>query len=487
MTPYRFRGNDDKLHSIDIPDSSGGINSRAQASEIENSFCTVLYNADISDPGKIKKRLGCNQVLNDLGTTPILFLVYLKAPSVDARMVHIFGKRMYKSTLPLETAGSWVDIDSTDHFTDNQTTTVGILAGNELFFSNGTDNVFSYNGTSITDEGATTSDPPKGKCLAYFKNRLWVANTTSNPDWVYFSNAGDAHTFNHSTQIFKVSTGDSTAVTNMVPYLESSLIIFKESSIHEIMVAGTAYSYWNLRPINSRYGCVAPECAKYHGGKIYFLAEDGVRVLPEPEHRMPLSFPIKTEIDDINWDYRSRARAIVFDNKYFLAVPTGSSTYPNKVYVMDLRTYGWTVYTGWNVGCWGIWIEDGAEVLMYGDSNDGIVRHCFKSTQFNDDSTAVNFQLETKAFNFQLPFNYKVGGELEVDIASSTGNTVTVSAAVDGGSYSQLGTCTSTTRFPLESMTNYKEIKFKLQNNATSTEQLIFNGYRVNTFPEEYY
>jgi hypothetical protein len=447
---------------------------------------TVAYNLDISTPGKKKKRLGNVAVLDDLGATPILCLIYLKAPSVDARMVHVFGQRMYKSTLPLETSGFWTDIDSSDHFTDNQTSTVAVLAGTKLFFSNGTDNVFSYDGTSITDEGATDTDPPKGKCLAYFKNRLWVANTTTNPDYVWYSNALAPQTFATSTQVFKVETGDSTEITNMVVYSESSLIIFKERSIHELLVSGATADYWNLRPLDTRFGCVAPECAKFYNGKIIFLSHDGVRALPVQQNTV--SYLIKTEIEDINWQYINRARAVVFDDKYFLAVPTGSSAYPDKVYVLDLNTNGWVVYTGWNVGCWGIWIENNEEILMYGDANDGRVYKCFVATAFNDNtSTAINYQEETKSFDFGVPLNYKHGGEVEIDIASSTGNTVTVSASIDGADYVSLGTCTSTTKFPLDSLNKFKRIKFKIVNNATSTEQLIFNGTRVVTFSEEYY
>ncbi len=476
---------DDNRLTVNIQDSSGGINTRFHETEIQDNQMTVAYNIDLSTPGKKKKRLGNVAVLNDLGALPIHGLIYQKAPSVDARMVFIYGSRMYKSTLPLETSGSWVDIDSTDHFTSNVLTTVSILAGDELFFSNGTDNVFSYNGTSITDEGATTADPPKGKCLAYFKNRLWVANTTSNPDYVWYSNSLDTHTFATSTQVFKVSTGDSTEITNMVPFETSSLIIFKERSIHELAVSGDTAAYWNLRPVDTRYGCVAPECAKYHNGKVYFLSHDGIRVLPI--EKQSVSYLIKSEIDDINWVYINRARMVIYDDKLFLAVPTGSSTYNNKVYVMDLNTGGWVVYTGWNVNCWGIYISGNEEILMYGDSNDGVVYKCFISTAFNDNtSTAINYQEETKAYDFGQPFLYKIGGEIEVEIASSTGNTVTVYAAIDGGSYTSLGTCTATDKFSLDSLGHFRNIKFKFVSNASATEQLIFNGFRVTTFMEEY-
>jgi hypothetical protein len=59
MAPIRFPdGTDDQYLTLEVPDSSGGVNSRFQAEEIENNQMTVAYNVDISTPGKKKKRLG---------------------------------------------------------------------------------------------------------------------------------------------------------------------------------------------------------------------------------------------------------------------------------------------------------------------------------------------------------------------------------------------------------------------------------------------
>lgn len=488
-TPPQYATPDDTPLIIDVPDSSGGINTSQHETEIADNQLTVANNIDLSNTGKKKKRLGTNKVLDDLGDLPINALVYLQAPSVDARMVHIYGQRMYKSTDPLATSGSWVDIDSTNHFTSNQTSTVGLEAGSNLVFTNGTDNIFTYDGTSITDAGDSNTTPPKGKVLAYFKGKLWIANTTAAPDYVWYSSAyvgtfSALLTYDRLVNVFRVDSGTSSQITNMVAFEDSSLVIFKEDSVYELLVSGDTASYWNLRPIDTRHGCPGFDCAKYYQGKIYYLSRDGIRTLPVQAD--PVSTLISDEIDDINWAYINRARAIVFDDCYYLSVPTGDSAYPNKVYVMDLGSNSWTVITGWNVGCWGIFINSGEETLMYGDANDGVVWHCYKSTQFNDASTAINYQEETKAFDFGQPFSYKCGGEIEISIISSTGNTVTVSAAIDGGSYTELGTCTATKIFRLDALGPYKNIKFKMVNNATSTEQLIFNGFRVVTYPEKY-
>lgn len=480
------RINDDPYMSMNVPDLSGGVNTRQHETEIQDNQLTVGDNINTSTMGKIKKRLGSNMTLDDLGDNhPILALNYLNAPGVDPRMCFIYNRRLYKSTDPINTSGSWVDIDSTDHFTADIASTDSILAGDIIMYSNGTDNAFSYDGTSITDEGATATDVPKAKCLAYFKNRLWAANTTTNPDYVYYSNTLAVQTFAQSTQVFKVSTGDGTAITNMIPYQGSSLVIFKEDSIHELVVQGTTSAYWNLRPIDVKHGCVAIKCAHEYGGTIIYLSRDGVRSLPPGQ--VPDSYLNKDAFDSINWGAIAKARAIIFDDKYYLAIATGVSSFNNSVFVLNLLTKAWTEITGWNVGSWGIWVDDNDEILMYGDAEDGEVNHCYKVTQFNDKSAAINFLVETKAYDFGHPFVYKVGGEVEVQIASSTGNTVTVYAAIDGGSYASLGSCTSTTKFSLDALEKFRNIKFKLQNNATSTEQLIITGIRVVTFLEEYY
>jgi len=470
-----------------------GMFTRGSVDAIPDDKASILYNVDTSVPGKRKKRLGAVTVLDDLGASPIIKMAYLKAPSVDARMCFIYGQRLYKSTTPLEESGSWVDIDSTDHFTADVKTTTFVVCGAKLFMSNGTDNVFSYDGTSITDEGDTNTDPPKAKVGAYIKNRLWLANTSTSPDFCWFSDTIAPQTWDRTTNVFKVSTGDGTDIMAMVPYQESSLIILKEDSIHELLISGDTSDYWNLRPIDTVHGCIAYNCALEYQGVIYYLSRDGVRTYPMADAmQLPLSWEIDDYVATINWDYATNAQMIVHNNKLYVAVPTGTSTYNDSVMVYDFTSKGWSIITGWNVGCWGIYVEKTAgntsaeeEVLMYGDSNDGTVKKCFKSTQFNDNATAINYQEETKKLNFGYAFK-KIGDYLEVVVDSSTGNTVTVSSSVDGAAYASLGTCTATTKFNLKGLGRFDNIKFKLQNDATSTEQLIMSKLTATARPCAY-
>ena len=200
---------------------------------------------------------------------------------------------------------------------------------------------------------------------------------------------------------------------------------------------------------------------------------------------------IDTTWKTINWDYITRSRMIIWDNKLLVAVPTSTSTYPNKVLCYDLLTKAWNIWN-MNVGCWGIYLEHTAastsayeEVLMFGDAADGKVYHLFKSTQFNDIAAAIDWDIQTKAYDFGYPDFYKAGGNFAVrfvtDIHASD-TAMTVSYNKDGGGWVALGTTKTSIKYPIDSLGQFKKIKFRMQQNATNTSQPVINGWTVDSF-----
>jgi hypothetical protein len=416
---------------------------------------------------------------------------YLKAPSVDERMIHICNRRAYQSTVPLSTTGSWSDIEGANRWTLNTYSTAMILGDNKVFITNGTEVVAYHNGAGILECGDTNTDPPKAKVGVYFKNRLWLFNTTSMPDGGWYSNALDTLTFDRAVNLFRVESGDATEVKAVIARGDS-IFIFKETSIHELVVAGGTAAYWNLRPIETRYGCAAMYCAIENAGVMYYLSFSGIRTLGGQFGEVPMSKLVKTTWDTINWDYIDRSRMIICDNKMYVSVPTGTSTYANTVLVWNLLTEAWTIITGWNVGCWGIFKEYTPtstkafeETLMYGDAVNGRVYHVYPASQWNAESAAIDFHIETKGYTFGQSNLYKAGGEFILDVIQgpATADTaMTVSASIDGGSFTDLGTTKATTIYSLDSLGQFKKIKFRIRHNATSTQQVILNGWEVSTY-----
>ena len=598
---------DDRPLVVNIRDWAG-INTFNHETEIQDNQATVAYNANLSTIGKAKKRLGSVQVLNDPGGNAVVGLHYFNAPNVDERMIHIQGKRVYDSTSPLATTGSWVDVEGSDGFTEDIRSTSMILADDRTYITNGEDPVHYHNGAGIIEEGDESNDPPFCKVGCYFKNRLWLANEKSratiigdadsftgeagdylkvtltgydayddidlssatsisdvvtaintatngteifntvglawedtggylrishlitgadksvtiedgssdnkeatealfngttvtdsgdeNPEYVYYSNALVTETFDRNTQIFKVESGEATEITAMVAggrNAPDSLLIFKEGSIHELAIQGGTATYWTLRPLDKSSGCASYNCAVSHSGIVYYMSHTGIKTIGGKHDQLPMTKWIQTTWNTLNRDYIKRSRMILFDEKLFLAIPT-TQNYNDKVLVWDLLTERWSIWTGLNVGCWGIYTEQTAEddnayqdTLMYGDSNDGKVYHLLKSGIYQDAGTDINFQWETKAFDFKDPELYKAGGELILRVETSPGvGNITVYAAIDGGAYSSLGTCTATETFHLDSLGEFQNIKFKIIHTGTNTVQLSLNGYTLRTYMSGY-
>ena len=109
--------------------------------------------------------------------------------------------------------------------------------------------------------------------------------------------------------------------------------------------------------ITRQHGCVARKSIAASGTQMYFLSDDGVFTLHQgldpakglgvaiskvSGEAIPLSRPIQDQFKEVNYAHADKAVGIVFDNKYYLAVPTGSSTTNNKVFIYDILNTAWT-------------------------------------------------------------------------------------------------------------------------------------------------
>ena len=110
-----------------------------------------------------------------------------------------------------------------------------------------------------------------------------------------------------------------------------------------------------------------------------------------------------------------------FDNKYILAVPTGSSTINNLVFVYDFTTKSWSTIEGWNPSAWIIW---GNSLYCINSNSEGRVEKCFSGTTGDFASLSpvsttpnvvVEFEFISKAYDWDNPENYNYLNTLQID------------------------------------------------------------------------
>ena len=155
---------------------------------------------------------------------------------------------------------------------------------------------------------------------------------------------------------FRINKGSADKLVGFFPYQEDQLIVFMRNSIHMINNIATT-SAANTYEITRQHGCVARKSIAQSGPQTFFLSDNGVIVLSpgtDPAkglgvaiskisgETIPMTRPIQDQFDEVNFAAADKSCGIVYDNAYYLAVPTGSSTVANKIFVFNLLTSTWT-------------------------------------------------------------------------------------------------------------------------------------------------
>jgi hypothetical protein len=201
----------------------------------------------------------------------------------------------------------------------------------------------------------------------HFQRRLWVPfyydqsgaynNVTYTSrkitDEISVSDILDTTTFDQIENQFRVSGGTADFVVAMHGFYDDGLVVLNRNSLH--LVKGTLGSLLDVtvKELTSEIGCLARKSIVMRGNAMLFLSDDGVygiEFLNDYNLRgteEPLSKNIQPYIDRINADYADKAVGILFENRYYLAVPldsvrgAGDAYGNNAILVYNFLNKGW--------------------------------------------------------------------------------------------------------------------------------------------------
>lgn len=514
---YSSPGVDQQPLYISRHSFSGGENDRVEGLRIGEDEATVLTNVDIGVPGKTDKRPGRTLIANDTGTRSYALQSYYPTGGTPA-IYRIEGTNTRKWT----GSGNWSSNLQT--FTTSLDTSIiqgGESGENEvIFFQNGTDNPYrAQSADTFQNLGSGATSPPKSTIQIFFNNRWWVLKN----GFLYYSSAfpTDYSTAFDAANGFRFSGfgGDRGLFTtrDVASSLAGSIFVFMQNGIFGITPSATPTSTDRPYTITTQFGAVERKCIAQMGDDVAFLAPDGIRSLKRTVQdklqfgtSYPLSYRLKSEFADINWAQSSKFHMIFWNDKLFFFFATVGSSEINRAWVYwpaldDGSGKGWSVISGWDVTCATKFFVSGQE-LLYGGGSDGKVYQLW--TQTDDNGSAISMTIESREEDFGQPALYKSGGELEV-IAETAGDyDITVSAAIDGGSYTTLGTINLSDnsptlpvnlpfnlvgsarvseKFHLDALGRFKSIKFKFTNAEDNDSAIIrILEYSCTTYPDKY-
>lgn len=438
-----------------------GQNDKDQPDSLADYEVAKLQNALVSSRGKRATRPGATLIANTPASVAVDGLAPFYPQGGTKQLLMDAGGKIYKYTAG---AGTWTQIAT------------GLSSGSRVKYVvgsgyalrlQGTDNAQSYDGTTVADEGNVDASCPLATDGIYHQNMFIIAGNLVNLSYFWWSTIL-TKTFARSTNAHKVGDKDNGAFKKLLNFSLTSnhgFLFFKDNSIYFIDSSEALPANWSKILIDDAHGLAASDSAVVIGaagegfGDVLFVSNDGsndgnnkyrvrslIRTINDKlQNSGVVSEAIQSTLDDINAAHIDKMCAIYFDNKYFLAFPSGSSTYNDTVAVLDLSTsrpedgfWDWSVWSGWNVAFWSIFEISGVKGLYYGEASASTkVYQALSGT--SDNGSAIEFIERGRAEDFGFPELDKKFEWVEPVFEQTDDSDVTIKAAIDGGDFTVLG------------------------------------------------
>lgn len=221
-----------------------------------------------------------------------------------------------------------------------------------LMWDGGTGDFIKVGGGSHP-AGATYGTMQGTSIACYFNNQILMAPTPEK-DTVLVSDVLDYNTYDPMLKSFRANAGSADHIIAMHPFADGDVLVMMRNSIYRAHIVvddtgtslDTAMSSINL--LTNEVGCRAKNTVVTAGPYIYFLADQGVYRLDSnySDSRLrgvlvPLSDAVTDQFEELNEDAVSTSCAVWYNNRYYIAVPTGGSDLPNTIFIWNALNGEW--------------------------------------------------------------------------------------------------------------------------------------------------
>ena len=291
-----------------IYDYSGGLTDVASPDRIADKYTTDLVNVDLDEDSGFVTRKG----LVKYNTTPTEGLASHDSGYVYKKSngTHYFISQSSNSIFYSDGSGSLTALIGS---LSNSVRSTYATALDVLYGGNGTNNEWSWNGTTLTSYDVSNStNMVKGLYHCFYKNRMFRAGVTGFLSTLYWSELIDPANGGTGTNFVYVSQDDGGFITGLYPSPTGDyLIIFKNTSIWGLY---GDYPNWRLKCINSSVGCLYNSSVDYLNNDIVFVSHRGIEkfdglnltLISEPVDKQIKALP-QLNVGIASWEQTSAA------------------------------------------------------------------------------------------------------------------------------------------------------------------------------------
>lgn len=345
-----------------------GVVNRFDPRFIPDESAAELLNVDLTDPGRPCRRDGYSRLPANTSGMPdlrISALGYLDVSPTQRLLVAACagtpGGGIFTRT-SADGATAWIEA------TTDSGGSLDVVADRcKMFQANynlwilpdSSQNVHALTSASrLIDLGDSDSSPPKGAAdMAYMASRSWVLSGTA----IYYSKllptesdldgTSGAALFDRSLDRIILSPPFGGVPIAVVPWNGTSLIVFYDKAIQEILVDFDDPASSQIRVIDPRYGCSSRESIVSIGRNLYFqdqygayrsLLQDQVEAQNRGVIATPISEPVDAAIpNSLSAGYYSRTLAVIDEEFIRLFVATNGASDINACWNFDTVRQSW--------------------------------------------------------------------------------------------------------------------------------------------------
>ena len=220
---------------------------------------------------------------------------------------------------------------------------VSSISGTTVTMSVATTGTISSGSVTFAGLGTAPSDP---SMVVAFKNHMFYAGMSTEPNTVIFSAIGDENDFTTANGAGSLNV-DSTIIA--LKSFRGELIIFCEDRIYKL--AGASRSDFAIAPISRNVGCSDAFSIQEIGGDVIFLAPDGLRTIAGTARigdveLVTVSKQIQDRVNSIGFNNIS---SVVIRNKsqYRLFYPTTGGTESSSKGIIGVLKSNPSGQVGW--------------------------------------------------------------------------------------------------------------------------------------------
>lgn len=338
-----------------INDFSGGLHTTSALTELELNESSDVSNIVIGPNGDyIRSRYG-NTAFNASAMNSganVQGLGYFKPISGNDHLTAICGAKVFEST---SLDGTMNDITGAVTVTAGQNNIWTLLTFNniQLMFggpSTAPDAPLQYTGSG--NAAALSGTPPSAYGAVQANNRVFAFRTAASPSIVQWSKLGDGQDWTSSGSGSQtISTSDNDSVTAMAVMSDSLALVFKQNSVHKLLINTLVSSAFPSFPLFRNVGCAGKHAVVVANGLCYFITPRGKMKITDGDNIIgDTELPRLSYVDDLwktmnssRYEYIQGAYLVGQDYEYigWLMTSSAAGTTNDWLLIWDIKNKCW--------------------------------------------------------------------------------------------------------------------------------------------------